>query len=43
MRPKWLKFMTLEASVTTLMPSCALNIYILTTVIENEVTTVSGA
>lgn len=43
MRPKWLKFMTLEVDVTMLVPSCALNIYVLITVIENQVSMVSGA
>ena len=37
------KFMTLEVDLTILEPSCALNIYAFITVIENQVSIVSGA
>lgn len=43
MRPKWLKFMTLEVGVSMLEPSSTLYIYALTTPVENKVTMVSGA
>jgi len=35
--------MNLEVGVTTLVPPCALNTYVLITVIENQVSTISGA